>query len=163
MKEKEIVNYWINEILTGLNLFPSVKFSFENGLLDVSMCVFLEEEKRTHYLLDSLEKVLLHSDVNYSSLIIFPRVLDDFQEFCEWGNFLDELIKKQNLPENIQLIIFHPSAHLVNSSPYPTIYLFKDRAMEGSPSIMSLQHEEILKSISLNRLKELFFWKKDLS
>lgn len=181
MKEKEIVKFWIEEVIIGLNLCPFAKVPYEKGLLEMNICVFLEEEKRTHYLLDALERVLLHPEIEYNAVVAFPRVLDGFHDFYDWVGFLEDLIKNQKLPVEIQLVVFHPDfrfnedagdvhprAHLVNSSPYPTIHILKANAITGvlknpkDGERISLQNEEKLKALSLSDLKARYFWKKDL-
>lgn len=181
MKEKEILKFWIEEVIIGLNLCPFAKIPYEKGLLEINICVFLEEEKRTHYLLDTLERVLIHPEIEYNAIVAFPRVLDDFYDFNDWVGFLEDLIKKQKLPIEVQLVAFHPDfrfgeeeeqvhprAHLVNSSPYPAIHLLKSKAIEGviknpkDGEKISKQNEEKLKALSVDELKARFFWKKDL-
>lgn len=181
MKEKEIVKFWIEEVIIGLNLCPFARAPYEKGLLNLNVCIFLEEEKRTHYFFDVLERVVMHPDDDFNAVVAFPRVLDEFHDFYDWVSFLDDLIKRQKLPVEVQLITFHPDftfdqsqevihprAHLVNSSPYPAIHLLKAKAISNvlvdpkDGEKISRMNEEKLKALSLNELKAKFFWKKDL-
>lgn len=174
MKEKEILKFWVEDVLVGLNLSTLVKSSHMKELLDIRICAFFEEEKRTNFFLDALEKVLLHVQRDYSLLVAFPRVLDNFEQFKEWGEFLDNLITRQNLAQEIQLIMYHPDfkftdkdntlnprVHLLNSSPYPVIYISKSTSNLIESMYLS-EGEEKLKALSIEELKARYFWKKDL-
>lgn len=182
MKEKEIVKFWLEEVVIGLNLCPFAKAPYEKGLLDISLCLFLEEEKRTHFFLDVLEKVCLHSEKEFNAIIAFPRVLDDFYDFHDWVGFLEDMLIKQKMENVVQLVTFHPDfhfaitpgqqmhprAHLVNSSPYPAIHILKSLALNDAlkntedAEKISKNNELKLQALSLDELKARYFWKKDL-
>ncbi len=178
MKENEIVKYWLEEIIIGLNLCPFAKAPFEKGLIDIEMCPFLEEKKRTEYLITAIEKLLLSKDVEYNLIVVFPRLISSFEDFYEWVVFVEGLLKRNKLDSLVQLVAFHPEFHfehskgrddradLVNSSPFPIIHLLKTESISHlnlSPNDaekISSNNEDKLKKLSKEKINELFFWKK---
>ncbi len=177
MKELEIVKFWLEEVIIGLNLCPYAKAPYENGLIDIRLCHLVAEEKRTHFVFDAMEPLLLHPEAEYSVVVAFPKNLETFLDFNDWVMFLNDLLKNQKLDHLVQLIAFHPGfqfagtqesdrANLVNSSPYPTIHILKNIAIENlnlgpiDGEKISKMNEKKLSSLSLDRLRELYFWRK---
>lgn len=176
MKEKEIVKFWLEDIVIGMNLCPFAKVPYEKGLVDIRLCLFLEEEKRTNFFLDSLEQVILQPEVEFNSLVVFPRLVDHFEDFNDWVGFLEDLLASQKIDQYVQLVAFHPDfrfadsdderANLVNSSPYPIIHILKRAAIrevmkdpkEGEK--ISFFNTEKLKALTPEEIKAKFFWKK---
>lgn len=176
MKEKDIVKFWLEDIVIGLNLCPFAKVPYENGLVDIRLCLFLEEEKRTHFFLDSLEQVILHPDAQYNALVVFPRLVDHFEDFNDWVGFLEDLLADQDIDQHVQLVGFHPDfrfegeederANLVNSSPYPIIHILKKAAIQQvmkdprEAEKISRINTDKLKALTSDEIKAKFFWKK---
>ncbi len=176
MKEKEIVKFWLEDIVIGLNLCPFAKAPYEKGLVDIRFCLFLEEDKRTNFFLDSLEQVILHPENEFNSLVVFPRLVDHFEDFNDWVGFLEDLLADQQIDQYVQLVAFHPDfrfadsdderANLVNSSPYPIIHILKTAAIKQvminpkDAEKISQMNTEKLHALTPEEVKAKFFWKK---
>ena len=76
-----------------------------------------------------------------TSLLLFPRALDDFEVFLDLVESAQALLEAAGLEGLFQLASFHPDyrfaeeaadspSHFTNRSPYPTLHLLREDMME---------------------------------
>jgi hypothetical protein len=129
----------------------------------------VSEQQSAAGLLDELraELTYLHGiDARHceTTLLIHPRVLNDFVEFNDFLQICDDAIVDLDLEGEIQVASFHPQyrfagtaaddiENCTNRSPYPTLHLLREasveRALAGVPDPDSIYENNIL------RLREL--------
>ncbi len=141
--------HWLTRAVIGLNLCPFAKSvvvkdqvryaisaaaSFEDALAD------LERELRA---LEEADPQVLDT-----TLVIFPHVFADFDDFNDAIHFADRLLQQLRLDGTLQIASFHPAyrfdgseagdvENFTNRAPYPILHLLReasiDRAVEAFP------------------------------
>jgi uncharacterized protein len=176
----ELTNYWLREIVIGLDLCPFAKVPFEKGQVRVVICEDSEEDEQVGYFLSELE-LLNESDSSELSttLIVYPEASPNFSHFNDLVEDLQALLEEADLGDVFQLVAFHPGfmfegtkardvENLVNRSPYPTIHILRSEEFvsllkmgEKSGESLSLMNEKKLKLISESERQRLFFYLKE--
>lgn len=133
---------WVEKMVIGLNLCPFARRPFEGG----QVRYVVSETQDTQQLLKELEqelRLLQQSDPKEieTTLLIHPRVLNDFYDY---NNFLDEvdwLIKHLQMQGEFQVASLHPDyqfagtqstdvENYTNRAPYPSLHLLREELLE---------------------------------
>lgn len=174
-----ITNYWLENIVIGLDLCPFAKIPWEKGLVRTSLCEESSEESQLAFFLSELE--YLHensSEIVSTTLIVYPHADEDFLIFNDFVGVLENLLEESQLNEIFQLVAFHPRfiflessfgdiENLVNRSPYPILHILRSadleraRLMGFSGGEISYRNEAKLKALSIEDRKSLFYYLKD--
>ena len=133
---------WVRHAVVGLNLCPFAKAP----LVKEQIRYVVSEAHDTHMLLDVLREeleTLVRADPEQieTTLVIHPRVLDDFTEFNDFLDEAEHLLDTMDLTGVIQVASFHPQycfagtddadmGNATNRSPYPTLHLLREASVE---------------------------------
>jgi len=164
---------WVDRVVVGLNLCPFAKAVQAKG--QVRYAVSHAETKPT--LLADLERELgslsaADPETVDTTLLIHPKLLQEFLEYNEFLSVADELLVELGLEGKLQIASFHPEyrfadaepndpANYTNRSPYPTLHLLREasvtRAVESFPDAASIytRNIETLRSLEPARLNAL--------
>jgi len=133
---------WLEKAVIGLNLCPFARAEYVRN----RVAFRVSEATTTEALLADLESALreltqAEPSKLETTLLIHPRVL---QDFLDYNDFLDEaeaLLERMGLEGVIQIASFHPRyqfagedpadmSHFTNRSPYPTLHLLRESSIE---------------------------------
>ena len=136
------VNQWLNDVVIGLNLCPFAAKPQRNSQVKI----FVSEAKDNHILLEDILTQLLELEKKTAAeletiLIVTPNILNDFDDYNLFIDWVESLIRQQNWQGVFQLATFHPhycfagaepqdAENLTNRSPYPIFHLIREESME---------------------------------
>jgi len=132
---------WVERVVIGLKLCPFAPAPALKGLIR-----YVSSDAETpEALLEDLEKELRHLVASppeeiETTLLIHPRVLQDFHDFNDFLELADELVRMLELEGEIQIASFHPHyqfadtesddiGNATNRSPYPTLHLLREESI----------------------------------
>lgn len=164
---------WVDQVVIGLNLCPFAKAVRIKG--QVRYAVSAAETTRD--LRADLERELTHlartpaNEVD-TTLLVHPRVLDDFYDYNDFLKEADALLAELGLDGELQIASFHPRycfadcagsdpANYTNRSPYPMLHVLREasvsRAVDAFPDTSKIyeRNAETLRGLSLAELERL--------
>lgn len=133
---------WVERAVIGLNLCPFAKaVHVKNQIRYV-----VSEARNSDVLLDDLERELLAlaeapPETVDTTLLIHPRVLNDFLDYNDFLEVADEMVEALDLSGVLQVASFHPKfqfadteaddiTNYTNRSPYPTLHLLREASVD---------------------------------
>ncbi len=139
---------WMTQAVIGLNLCPFAKSVHVNRRLRY----VVSDADTPEELLRLLAKELLFlkradPDEVETTLVIHPRVLQDFLDFNDFLGAADALVEDLELDGEFQIASFHPQyqfegtelddiGNYSNRSPYPTLHLLRESSIEKAVDSM---------------------------
>ncbi|PJK10229.1 hypothetical protein CO614_03035 [Lysobacteraceae bacterium NML120232] len=150
---------WLERAVIGLSLCPFAKAVYVRA----QVRIHISDADNPEHLKDVLRAELLQlaatpAEQIDTTLLVHPRVL---QDFFDYNDFLDEaeaLVRELNLEGEIQIASFHPdyqfagtdpddAGNNTNRAPYPMLHLLReasiDRAVAAYPSPDSIIERNI--------------------
>lgn len=140
---------WLEKAVIGLNLCPFAKSVHVNHRLRY----VLSEAETPEELLKELAHellLLMRSDPEEveTTLLVHPRVLNDFLDFNDFLGAADALVEDLKLDGELQVASFHPDyqfegtdiddvSNFSNRSPYPTLHLLRETSIERATQTMA--------------------------
>ena len=136
------VRRWVEDLVVGLNLCP-----FAGRELVRNRIRFVVTESTTEeQLLNALnaELALLNNNPAVeTTLLIHPRVLQDFLDYNQFLDSADQLLVQMGLEGVYQLASFHPdyqfadtaagdAENYTNRSPYPVLHILREESLTRS-------------------------------
>jgi hypothetical protein len=170
--EERHIRRWLEEFVVGLNLCP-----FARPLLaapNLRIAVSGETDVRALHRVFLQELDLLQgcaeSDIA-TTLLAFPRALDDFNDYLHFLDDAQALLSQSGLEGLVQLASFHPeyrfageapeaASHYSNRAPYPIIHLLREdmmtRVLEDFPEPQRIPDRNIatLNAIGVDELQQ---------
>ena len=174
MSQVEIINavkHWLETLVIGLNLCPFAKKELIKNRIRFVVCEKESEEELLLYLNQELEHIFAHDNVE-TSLIILPKVLQNFEDYNQFLDLADALIQQMDFEGEFQIASFHPDyqfadtefddvENYTNRSPYPILHILREASLEKAidtyPDVESIPEKNIalLKSMGTDKVKEL--------
>ena len=161
------MRHWLKSVVIDLNLCPfagrellanRVRFEVTDATTEEQLLLALE-----------LELELLDDDISIeTTLLIHPKVLEDFQDYNQFLNNADALLVEKKLEGIYQIASFHPDyqftgtesgdvENYTNRSPYPLLHILREDSLEqaiaGYPDIDDIPTRNIELMNSLGRTK----------
>ena len=134
----EATRRWIADIVIGLNLCPFARRVFEGDRIRYVVTEAADEGTLLRDLTSELKALAATDETGpETTLLIHPRVLNDFLDYNDFLEAADQLVAVLDLDGVIQVASFHPDYHLAetqpadvenytNRSPYPMLHLLKE-------------------------------------
>lgn len=132
---------WTSAVVIGLDLCPFAKRVFQGDLIRHVVSEADDPELLRSHLADEL-KFLAASSINAveTTLLIHPRVLQRFDDYCDFLGEADRLVKLLGYRGVIQIASFHPEFQFANTepdavenytnrSPYPMLHLLREESI----------------------------------
>ena len=143
LEENEIITaiqQWVETFIVGMNLCPfakrelvknRVRFTVTDATTDDLLMTALQAELK-----------LLDRDPSIeTTLLIHPKVLQDFYDYNQFLNFADRFLAELRLRGVYQIASFHPdyqfcgtdpddAENYTNRSPYPLLHLLREESLE---------------------------------
>ena len=164
---------WLERAVIGLNLCPFAKSVHVKGQVRYLVSAAQTEEA----LLDDLEReldFLRHAapEEVETTLLITPEVLTDFDDFANFLDLVEVVLRTNGLVGVLQVASFHPDyvfadaepddvANHTNRAPYPTLHLLREaslaRATAAFPDAADIYERNIetLRQLGLEGLRAL--------
>lgn len=147
----------LDELLEDNKIVASVRQWVESFVVDMKLCPFAERElvkNRVRFavtevtteeqLLKALqaELALLNKDPSVeTTLLIHPKVLQDFADYNQFLDHADRLLAQMGLEGVCQIASFHPdyqfagtgpddAENYTNRSPYPVLHIIREESLE---------------------------------
>ena len=170
----DIVRRWVVEIVSGLNLCPFAAPVIKADSLRIVVCDTEDQDAQFKLFLNEL--ALLHRSpeaIIATSLLAFPRGLDDFNDYLGFVEQANELLLEAGLEGAIQLATFHPNylfadedpadvSHYTNRAPFPLLHLIREEQMEEvlkrypHPEKIPENNVCLLRKLGLDKIRALF-------
>ncbi|MEE9422780.1 MAG: DUF1415 domain-containing protein [Gammaproteobacteria bacterium] len=174
MQHEEIiksVQHWLATVVVGLNLCPFAKQVLVNNRIRFSVTEAESEAMLLKALQTELE-VLNRDETIDTTLLIHPRVLQDFYDYNQFLNTVDTLLVQLELEGIYQVASFHPDyqfagteaddvENYTNKSPYPMLHLIREESLEQvienfpDPERISERNITLLKSLGRDNMRAL--------
>ena len=134
------VRHWVESVVVGLNLCPFAKRELVRNRVRFSVTEAVTEEQLLEALQTELE--LLNNDETIeTTLLIHPDVLQDFYDYNQFLDYVDDLLDQLELDGIYQVASFHPDyqfggtepddvENYTNKSPYPMLHLIRESSLE---------------------------------
>ena len=168
MNKDEIIaatRHWLEKAVIGLNLCPFAKAVY----VKEQVRYVVSEAKHLDGLLEDIDReidFLAQADPAAvdTTLIMHASLLEDFLDFNDFLDIVDEAVSEQGHEGVIQVAAFHPQwqfadtepddiGNYTNRAPFPTIHLLREasvtRAVDAFPEAESIYERNIE---TLNRL-----------
>jgi len=136
-----ITRQWLERAVIGLNLCPFAKGVHVKGQIRYVVSAAQTENA----LLDDLERELKFlvetaPEDTDTTLLITPDVLTDFDDFTNFLDLVEVVLRTQGLVGVLQVASFHPDyvfadaeaddiANHTNRAPYPTLHLIREASL----------------------------------
>ncbi|PHV09992.1 DUF1415 domain-containing protein [Chitinimonas sp. BJB300] len=150
---------WLEKAVIGLNLCPFAKAVY----IKDQIRFVVSEANNLDRLLDDLDRELLllsAADPNEidTTLLIHPKVLNDFLDFNDFLDVADGVVAEHELEGVLQVASFHPDyqfadtepediSNYTNRAPYPILHLLReeslDRAVAAFPDAADIFEKNI--------------------
>ncbi|MCF8177897.1 MAG: DUF1415 domain-containing protein [Sulfuritalea sp.] len=154
---------WLERAVIGLNLCPFAKaVHVKNQIRYV-----VSSAPTTDALLDDLERELKFlieapADEVETTLLITPDVLVDFDDFTDFLDLAEVVLRTQGLTGILQVASFHPDyvfadadaddvANCTNRAPYPTLHLLREASLEKATAAFPDASDIYLRNIETLR------------
>ena len=165
------VRLWVENLVVGLNLCPFAKRELVKNRVRFSVTEAVTEEQLLVDLQAELE--LLNSDETVeTTLLIHPKVLQDFYDYNQFLNRADSLLEQMGLIGVYQIASFHPdyqfggtepddAENYTNKSPYPMLHLIREESLERAianypdPDQIPERNIALLKSLGRDKMQAL--------
>ncbi len=134
------VRHWVETVVVGLNLCPFAKRPLVKNRIRFHVSDAATEEQ----LLSDLEaelNYLKHESTVETTLLIHPKVLQDFYTYNQFLGTADSLLSLMEMEGVFQIASFHPDyqfggtepgdvENYTNRSPYPMLHLIREESLE---------------------------------
>lgn len=150
---------WLERAVIGLNLCPFAKSVHVKQQVRYVHSAATDRDT----LLAELECELHHlatvpPEETDTTLLVHPRVLQDFDDFTDFLDLVDVVVRTQGLSGTLQVASFHPDycfsdtapddiGNYTNRAPYPTLHLIREaslnRAVAAFPDAADIYERNI--------------------
>jgi len=131
---------WLEQIIIELNLCPFAKREFLNNSIHFTVSSAVDATHLLEHLQTELERLDSSPEIQ-TTLLIHPKVLDDFLDYNDFLELADELIQQLGYEGIYQIASFHPdyqfsdtqaedAENYTNRSPFPLLHILREEALE---------------------------------
>lgn len=139
---EQAVRRWLERIVIGLNLCPFAKAVYVKRQVRIVVCDATTESDLLAQL-DAELRLLRDADPDAidTTLLVHPRVLQDFDDYNQFLDAADALLASLQLDGTLQIASFHPHyrfagtgpddvENLTNRAPYPLLHLLRESSID---------------------------------
>jgi len=150
---------WVEQVVIGLKLCPFAPAPVLKGSIRyVTSAAETPEALLEDLAAEAQRLVSAPPEELETTLLIHPRILQDFRDFNDFLEVADEVLQMLVLEGELQIASFHPHYRFVgteaddignatNRSPYPTLHLLREesiaRAVEAFGDTSSISADNI--------------------
>ena len=137
---------WLERAVIGLNLCPFARAEYVRNRIAFRVTEAMTPEALLTELEVALrELIAIEPSKIETTLLIHPRVLQDFFDYNEFLGEADALLARMDLEGVVQIASFHPRyqfagedpgdmSHFTNRSPFPMLHLLREASVERAVS-----------------------------
>ncbi|MGB1010495.1 MAG: DUF1415 domain-containing protein [Thiolinea sp.] len=134
--------YWLETVVVANNLCPFAQRPFQ----DERVRFIVTDSARAEFLLEDLlhELKRLHEtpvEELETTLLIHPGVLENFHDYNDFLDLVDELLVQEGFEGEFQIASFHPdyqfadtqfedAENYTNRSPWPMLHILREASLE---------------------------------
>ena len=165
------VRRWVETVVVDLNLCPFAGRELRRERIRFVVTTATTEAQLAASLQTELQWLDTHPAIE-TTLLIHPRVLQDFGHYNQFLETADELLGAMSVDGIYQIASFHPQyqfaetapddvENYTNRSPYPMLHLLREQSLErsiaGYPDTdqIPLRNIALMKRLGIARLKQL--------
>ncbi|MDC1286690.1 DUF1415 domain-containing protein [Gammaproteobacteria bacterium] len=165
------VRNWVESFVVGLNICPFAGRELRQERIRFVVSTATTEAELLASLQAELEWLDTHPAIE-TTLLIHPRVLQDFNDYNQFLETADDLLCALGMEGIYQLASFHPHyqfaataaadvENYTNRSPYPLLHLLREQSIERNIASypdteqIPLRNIELMKRLGITRLKQL--------
>ena len=156
---------WLERAVIGLNLCPFARAPYLKNRVRIVVSPARDEEALLLDLCEELQRLAVtdEDDVE-TTLLVHPRVLDDFLAFNDFLDVADAALQEMKLEGELQIASFHPDyefadaplgdvANFTNRSPFPTLHLLRESSIERA--VEAVDDTDAIYERNIARLREM--------
>lgn len=168
----QFTQQWVESFVVELNLCPFAKRELINNRVRFSVTEAITEEQLLETLQIELE-LLNNNTLIETTLLIHPRVLQDFYDYNQFLNFADNLLLEMELVGVYQIASFHPDyqfsdtnpedvENYTNRSPFPMLHILREESLEKAidnyPDVDQIpsRNIELINSLGADKLERIY-------
>ncbi|WP_026942599.1 DUF1415 domain-containing protein [Hellea balneolensis] len=132
---------WLSSVVIAHNFCPFAKREFDLGRIHYEVIEAAEVGLQLERLALECAKLGASAAIE-TTLLIFPRLLDDFDDYLDLLDMANGMIQAQGYEGIYQLASFHPSyrfegtgeddaQNYTNRSPYPMLHILREASVEA--------------------------------
>ena len=165
------VRRWVQSVVVELNLCPFAGRELREGRVRFALTPATTEAQLLERLQAELEWLDTNPDIE-TTLLIHPRVLQDFADYNQFLDTADALLVAMGADGIYQIASFHPHyqfadtaaddvENYTNRSPYPMLHLLREQSLERAIAAypdtqqIPLRNIALMKRLGIERLKQL--------
>ena len=166
------VRRWVETVVVELNLCPFAGRELRRERIRFAVSPATTLAELLANLRTELERLDTEPDIE-TTLLIHPRVLQDFEDYNEFLESADELLDTLGMVGTYQIASFHPHyrfagtaaadvENYTNRSPYPMLHLLREASLEraiasyADTEQIPLRNIALMKRLGAERLKQLW-------
>jgi len=167
----ESIQCWLSELVIGQNLCPFAKREYDNGRVRFVVSKATDQQQLLQHLGEEILKLDEDASIE-TTLLIHPRVLQDFFQFNDFLDYADRLLTDMDRDGVYQVASFHPDyqfagtdvddvTNYTNRSPWPVLHLIREDSLEQAlanypnPEQIPQRNMEHMEKLGLDAVRAL--------
>lgn len=163
---------WLTRAVIGLQLCPFAKaVHLKKQIRYVASMAENTEDLLATLIAELRHLALADPRIEETTLLIHPRVLNDFLDYNDFLDVADAVVSELGLEGVIQIASFHPQYQFdgvepdavenhTNRSPYPTLHLLREDSIERAMADFEGADQIVDRNIETLRKLGLEGWRK---
>jgi len=153
---------WVEQVVIGHNFCPFAKQEFDQNRVHFILTETEGYEEALQALIIECERLDGNDEIE-TTLIVYPKLLTDFEDFLDFVDMANQLISMQGYEGVYQLANFHPdycfegedendASNYTNRSPFPMLHLIRESSLEKA--VMNYPSPELIPENNINLARE---------
>ncbi|PCK31550.1 DUF1415 domain-containing protein [Pseudoalteromonas piscicida] len=159
---------WVSQVIVKYNFCPFARKEVESKTIHYHVSSAIKHDDAVMDMLQQCSELTLHRE-RETTLVIFERGFEDFNEFLDLVDLANALLVAQGFEGTYQIANFHPdyvfadsedddAANYTNRAPYPTLHLIREESMAQALEEYDDPEQIPENNIRLARRKGTAFW-----
>ncbi|WP_404368947.1 DUF1415 domain-containing protein [Marinobacter sp.] len=156
---------WLERAVIGLNLCPFARAPWVRNQVHFEVSAAETPDALLDDLIRALQEQAAADPTEIeTTLLIHPRVMQDFRDFNDFLALAEQALEALNLVGVLQIASFHPDyqfagtrpgdvENCTNRSPYPIIHLLRESSVEWA--VDTMEDTDVIYEANIARLREL--------
>lgn len=175
-QHKQIVDYWLREIVIGLGLCPFASKPARENTIEIVITHPETEEDLLNLLDDEMRRLSeVGADKIETILVVFPHFLTDFFDYNQFLQWANQSLKRNGWKGVFQFASFHPdyvfagnhqddAENFTNRAPFPMIHIIREesleKALEYFPDVdeVPIRNQALMAEMSEQERNRLFYF-----
>ena len=147
LSEAEILDetrLWVDRFVIGLGLCPFAGPVAKENRIRFALSAAADKDQLFRDFLEEVSQLLDADPAEIeTTVLVHPFVLDDFLDYLDFADFLNEKFFEAGLEGVLQVATFHPQyqfagpaaddpSHATNRSPYPMLHILREESVTAA-------------------------------